>query len=163
MLAGVAIVLAVADRVAGNERTIDQLTWKHAISLGFWQALIPGVSRSGATISGGLFMGYRREVAARYAFLLAVPAVMASGLYKLKDIGDGATAAWGPTLLATVIAFGIGYVVIAWLLKYVASHTFDLRRLPARPRRRARRPARRRAPSPRRDRMPSASVRGRHP
>ncbi|KAF0835119.1 undecaprenyl-diphosphatase [Ornithinibacter aureus] len=128
MLAGVAIVLAVADRVAKNERTIEQLTWKHAISLGFWQALalIPGVSRSGATISGGLFMGYRREVAARYAFLLAVPAVMASGLYKLKDIGDDSTAAWGPTLLATGIAFVIGYGVIAWLLRYVANHTFTI-------------------------------------
>ncbi len=102
MLAGVAIVLAVADRLAKNERTLDNLTWRHAIFLGLWQALalIPGVSRSGATISGGLFMGYRREAAARYAFLLAVPAVMTSGIYKLKDIGDDATAAWGPTILA---------------------------------------------------------------
>ena len=71
-------------------------------------------------------MGYRREVAARYAFLLAVPAVMASGLYKLKDIGDDSTAAWGPTLLATGIAFVIGYGVIAWLLRYVANHTFTI-------------------------------------
>jgi undecaprenyl-diphosphatase len=67
MLAGVAIVLFIADRVAKNERTLDQLTWRHAIFFGFWQALalIPGVSRSGASISGGLFMGYRREAAAR--------------------------------------------------------------------------------------------------
>lgn len=128
MLAGVAIVLAVADRLAKNERTLDNLTWRHAIFLGLWQALalIPGVSRSGATISGGLFMGYRREAAARYAFLLAVPAVMTSGIYKLKDIGDDATAAWGPTILATAIAFVIGYAVIAWLLRYVASHTFTV-------------------------------------
>lgn len=128
MLAGVAVILAVADRVAKNERTLDRLTWRHAIFLGLWQALalIPGVSRSGATISGGLFMGYRREVAARYAFLLAVPAVLASGLYKLKDIGEDTTAAWGPTILATVIAFFIGYAVIAWLLRYVASHNFTV-------------------------------------
>ena len=71
-------------------------------------------------------MGYRREAAARYAFLLAIPAVMASGLYKLKDIGEDTTAAWGPTILATVIAFVIGYAVIAWLLRYVASHTFTV-------------------------------------
>ncbi|KAB7745205.1 undecaprenyl-diphosphate phosphatase [Nostocoides sp. F2B08] len=128
MLAGVALVLFIADRRAKNERTLDQLTWRHAISLGLWQALalIPGVSRSGATISGGLLMGYRREAAARYAFLLAVPAVLASGFYKLKDIGDDATAAWGPTILATAIAFVIGYAVIAWLLRYVATHTFTI-------------------------------------
>ena len=128
MLAGVAIVLAVADRLAKNERTLDTLTWKHAITFGLWQALalIPGVSRSGATISGGLLMGYRREAAARYAFLLAIPAVMASGLYKLKDIGDDTTVSWGPTILATVIAFVIGYAVIAWLLRYIETHTFTI-------------------------------------
>lgn len=128
MLAGVAIVLAIADRMAKNERTLDTLTWKHAIWFGLWQALalIPGVSRSGATISGGLLMGYRREAAARYAFLLAIPAVMASGLYKLKDIGNDTTVAWGPTIAATVIAFFIGYAVIAWLLRYVATHTFTV-------------------------------------
>lgn len=128
MLAGVAVILFIADRRARNERTLDRLTWRHAIFLGLWQALalIPGVSRSGATISGGLLMGYRREAAARYAFLLAVPAVLASGFYKLKDIGEDATAAWGPTILATAIAFVIGYAVIAWLLRYVATHTFTI-------------------------------------
>jgi undecaprenyl-diphosphatase len=128
MLAGVAIVLFIADRVAKNERTLDQLTWRHAIFFGFWQALalIPGVSRSGASISGGLFMGYRREAAARYSFLLAIPAVMSSGLYKLKDIGGDTDAAWGPTIVATVIAFFIGYAVIAWLLRYVATHDFTI-------------------------------------
>jgi undecaprenyl-diphosphatase len=128
MLAGVAVILAIADRLAKNERTLDQLSWRHAIFFGFWQALalIPGVSRSGASISGGLFMGYRREAAARYSFLLAIPAVMSSGLYKLKDIGGDTDAAWGPTILATVIAFFIGYAVIAWLLRYVATHTFTI-------------------------------------
>ncbi|HHU09221.1 MAG TPA: undecaprenyl-diphosphate phosphatase [Intrasporangiaceae bacterium] len=128
MLAGVALILALADRLARNERTLDRLTWKHAILFGLAQAaaLIPGVSRSGASISAGLFMGYRREDSARYAFLLAVPAVLASGIYKLKDIGEDTTAAWGPTIVATVIAFGIGYAVIAWLLRYIANHTFTI-------------------------------------
>ncbi|MCA1783413.1 MAG: undecaprenyl-diphosphate phosphatase [Dermatophilaceae bacterium] len=128
MLAGVAVVLFIADRLAKNERTLDQLTWRHAIFFGLWQALalIPGVSRAGASISGGLLMGYRREAAARYSFLLAIPAVMSSGLYKLKDIGGDTDAAWGQTIVATVIAFFIGYAVIAWLLRYVATHTFTV-------------------------------------
>lgn len=128
MLAGVALILALADRLATTERTLDRLTWKHAIIFGLAQAaaLIPGVSRSGATISAGLFMGYTRDAAARYAFLLAIPAVMASGLYKLKDIGGDATVAWGPTIVATAIAFVIGLAVIHWLLKYVANHTFSI-------------------------------------
>lgn len=129
MLAGVAIVLAIADRHGGdNTRTLEKLTWKHGIALGFFQAaaLIPGVSRSGATISGGLFLGYKREDAARYAFLLAIPAVFGSGLYKLKDIGADGAVAWGPTIAATVIAFVIGYAVIAWLLRYISTHSFRI-------------------------------------
>ena len=95
--------------------------------LGLFQAaaLIPGVSRSGATISGGLFLGYNREAAARYAFLLAIPAVFGSGLYKLKDIGGEATA-WGPTIVATVLSFLIGYAVISWLLRYISTHSFRI-------------------------------------
>ena len=71
-------------------------------------------------------MGYTREAATRYAFLLAIPAVFGSGLYKLKDIGGDAAVAWGPTIAATVIAFFIGYAVIAWLLRYVSTHNFTL-------------------------------------
>lgn len=129
MLAGVAVVLAVADRAgARNQRELTQLTWKDGIILGLCQAaaLIPGVSRSGATISGGLFLGFTRESAARYAFLLAVPAVFGSGLYKLKDIGADASASWGPTLVATVLAFVIGYAVIAWLLRFISTHSFKV-------------------------------------
>ncbi|NLE97178.1 MAG: undecaprenyl-diphosphate phosphatase, partial [Propionibacterium sp.] len=130
MLAGVAIVLAIADRRgAENSRQLEQLTWRHGIALGFFQAaaLIPGVSRSGATISGGLFLGYDRPTATRYAFLLAVPAVFGSGLYKLKDIGaDGTATAWGPTILATVISFFVGYAVISWLLRYISTHSFKI-------------------------------------
>lgn len=129
MLAGVAIFLAVADRMAGdNSRELKQLTWPHGILFGLFQAaaLIPGVSRSGATISGGLFLGYTRPAATRYAFLLAIPAVFGSGLYKLKDIGDDPSTAWGPTIAATILAFGIGYAVIAWLLRYVSTHNFRI-------------------------------------
>ena len=86
-------------------------------------ALIPGVSRSGGTIMAGLFMGYTREAAARYSFLLALPAVFTSGLYKAFKVFTGHEAGgyYGipSTLLATVIAFGVGYLMIAWFLKYV--------------------------------------------
>ena len=129
MLAGVAVFLAVADKMAtDNTRELKQLTWRDGVLFGLFQAaaLIPGVSRSGATISGGLFMGYTREASARYAFLLAIPAVFGSGLYKLKDIGGDQTTAWGPTIAATVLAFFIGYAVIAWLLRYISTHDFRI-------------------------------------
>jgi undecaprenyl-diphosphatase len=88
-------------------------------------ALIPGVSRSGATIAGGLALGYQRVAAAKYSFLLAIPAVVGSGLFKLGDVSsDPVPPAWGPIALATVISFAIGYAVIAWLLRYVSTHTF---------------------------------------
>jgi undecaprenyl-diphosphatase len=87
-------------------------------------ALVPGVSRSGATISGGLFMGYKREAAARYSFLLAVPAVLASGVFELKDAVGSDHVAWGPTLFATVIAFASGYAVIAWFMKFISTKSF---------------------------------------
>jgi undecaprenyl-diphosphatase len=88
-------------------------------------ALIPGVSRSGATVSGGLFLGYTRESAARYSFLLAIPAVVTSGLFELMSIGgDGDAVSWGPTILATVIAFVVGYAAIAWFLRYISTRSF---------------------------------------
>ena len=128
MLASVAIVLFFADKMGErNTRTLDKLTWKHGIIFGFAQAaaLIPGVSRSGGTISAGLFMGYTRVAATRYSFLLAIPAVFGSGLYKLKDIGSaGGSNVWGPTIVATIIAFFVGYAVIAWLIKFISTHTF---------------------------------------
>lgn len=122
------LILAFADRTRATERPrpISELTFKHALGYGFAQALalIPGVSRSGGTISAGLLMGYSREAAARFSFLLAIPAVLASGILELFEIGEGPAPAWGPTLLATVIAFGVGYAVIAWFLKYITTHTF---------------------------------------
>lgn len=129
MLAGVALVLAVADRFGErNTKSLKELSWRDGLLFGLFQAaaLIPGVSRSGATISGGLFMGYDRPAATRYSFLLAIPAVFGSGLYKLKDIGSDSAAAWGPTIVATVLAFFIGYAVIAWLIRYISTHNFRI-------------------------------------
>lgn len=126
-LIGFGLLLGLADRMARNERTLSQLTVPHAVGFGLAQslALVPGVSRSGGTITAGLLLGYRREDAARYSFLLALPAVFAAGLLELTDIGEGG-AQWGPTLLATVVAFAVGYAVIAWLMRYISSHRFTL-------------------------------------
>ncbi|KMS86310.1 undecaprenyl-diphosphate phosphatase [Prauserella rugosa] len=120
------LLLWAADRFGRQERDLDHLTVKHGLAYGFFQALalVPGVSRSGGTITGGRLMGYNRAAAAEYSFLLAVPAVMASGLYKLTDIGAGDAPAWGPTILATVVAFAVGYAVVAWLMSYIKTHSF---------------------------------------
>ncbi len=122
------LVLAAADRsrAVRSARRIDSLTFPHALVYGAAQslALIPGVSRSGGTISAGLFLGYSREAAARYSFLLAIPAVLASGVLELFKIGEGPAPAWGPTILATLIAFAVGYAAIAWFLKYISHHSF---------------------------------------
>jgi undecaprenyl-diphosphatase len=120
------IILGIADRTARSVKQMQDLTVRDGLLFGLFQALslIPGVSRSGATISGGLFMGYTREAATRYAFLLAIPAVLASGLYQALDISSDPAVSWGPTILATVIAFVIGYAVIAWLIKYVAAKSY---------------------------------------
>jgi undecaprenyl-diphosphatase len=124
------LVLYWADRVGAKKRELDQLTVGHGVAFGLAQALalIPGVSRSGGTISMGLFLGYTRAAAARYSFLLAVPAVLGSGFYQAEQALTGATqdepVVWGPTILATVIAFGVGLSVIAWLLRYLDRGTF---------------------------------------
>lgn len=128
MLAGVGLVLLFADRHAmrRGDKQLKDLNWIDGIIFGLAQAaaLIPGVSRSGGTISAGLFMGYSREAAARYSFLLAIPAVFASGLFKLKDIGDDACASWAPTIVATLIAGVVGYLVIGWLLRFISQNSF---------------------------------------
>jgi undecaprenyl-diphosphatase len=120
------IVLGVADRYGRKTREISDLDVRSGILFGLGQALalIPGVSRSGATISAGLFLGFTREAATRYAFLLAIPAVLASGLFEARKIGEGGEVAWGPTLVATGIAFVVGYAVIAWLLRYITTHSY---------------------------------------
>jgi undecaprenyl-diphosphatase len=126
------MILAVADAVGRQERDLTQLTYKHGIFFGLAQAmaLIPGVSRSGGTITAGLLMGYTREAAARYSFLLAIPAVFGSGLYQLYKVvsKEGITGPYGlpETGLATVIAFVVGYVIIGWFLRYVSTRSYRL-------------------------------------
>ena len=127
MLAGFGVIIGIADRFARNVRPLESLTWRHGVIFGLAQslALIPGVSRSGATIAAGLALGYQRVAAAKYAFLLAIPAVVGSGFFKLADITDDPVEpAWGPIALATVVSFAVGYAVIAWLLRYISTHNF---------------------------------------
>lgn len=123
-------VFIAAERWGRKTRSFEQLSMKDAIIMGLAQclALIPGVSRSGGTISAGLFLGLDREVATRFSFLLAIPAVLASGLFSLPDAfapstGQAATAS--QLLVGTGIAFVLGYVSIAWLLRFVSHHSFS--------------------------------------
>ncbi len=121
------IILGVADRVSRNNRRVEALGLRDAVLMGAAQAcaLIPGVSRSGATISMGRFLGFEREAATRFAFLLAIPAVVGAGLFELKEIPHGANSyGWGPTITATVVAFVVGYASIAWLLRYVSTKSY---------------------------------------
>ena len=123
------LVLWQADRTGRQEREVEQVNSRDGLVIGFAQALalIPGVSRSGATISFGLFQGLTRSAAARYSFLLSVPAVVLSGLFEMRHIGDtGATAGAVPTAIATIVAFVVGYATIAWLLRYVRNHDFTI-------------------------------------
>jgi undecaprenyl-diphosphatase len=130
-LVAFSLVLLVADRVGRKKLEMDDLNVRDGVLYGLAQALalIPGVSRSGGTITMGLFLGYTREAAARYSFLLAIPAVLGSGFYEAYDSlkgggSGGATVDWGPTIVATVIAFFVGLSVIAWLLRYLNRGSF---------------------------------------
>lgn len=121
------IVLGIADRVGRTDRTIRQITFRDAVLMGLAQAcaLVPGVSRSGATLSMGRFLGYDREAATRYAFLLAIPAVIGAGVFQLKDVpGSDNPYGWGPTIVATVVSFVVGYAAIVWLLRYVSTNSY---------------------------------------
>ncbi len=121
------VVLGVADRVGRTDRSIAKITLKDAVLMGVAQALalIPGVSRSGATISMGRFLGFDREAATRFAFLLAIPAVVGAGVFELKEIPNGHNDfGWGPTITATVVSFVVGYAAIAWLLRYVSTRSY---------------------------------------
>lgn len=139
MLIVFGLLLGVADRIAPQRKELKELTVRDGILFGLAQALalIPGVSRSGGTITAGLLMGYTRQAAARYAFLLAVPAVFASGLYKaaqevpalLTADGRAAAAAAGePSLLAivvaTAVAFVVGYAVIVWFMRVIETRSY---------------------------------------
>jgi undecaprenyl-diphosphatase len=122
------LVLLVAEKVGKRERSMEEIRTKDGFAIGLAQALalVPGVSRSGATITAGLFMGLDRPAAARFSFLLSVPAVVLSGLLELGTIlsdeeGDG--TGLFPLVVATLMAFVSGYAAIAWLLRYLSTHS----------------------------------------
>jgi undecaprenyl-diphosphatase len=121
------ILLGIADAVGAKTGRLRNLTLGHGIIFGFAQALalIPGVSRSGGTITAGLFLGYERKAAARYAFLLAMPAVFGSGLFQLAK-SWGEPSVYGPleTAFATLVAFIVGLIVIAFFMSYISRHSF---------------------------------------
>ncbi len=129
MLVVFGLLLGWADRVGAKRRQLTELNPQHAVGFGFAQALalIPGVSRSGGTITAGLLMGYSREAAARYSFLLAIPAVLGSGFFQLakaiKDPEPG-TPGFGAMLIATMVAFVVGYLVIIAFLKIVSNFSY---------------------------------------
>ena len=127
------LVMFAADKTATRTRAVEQLDRKDAAFIGLWQAfaLVPGVSRSGSTITAGLFRGLNEVAAARYSFLLSVPAVVASGLFELKDLGAAKcapgiakceSASTSTTVIATVVSFVVGYAAIAFLLKWLTTH-----------------------------------------
>jgi undecaprenyl-diphosphatase len=128
MLIVFGLVLLVAEKVSTRERDLTHITRRDALVVGFAQALalVPGVSRSGATISAGLLLGFDRVAAARFSFLLSIPAVVLSGLFELRHVIDGtAEGAVGaaPTAVATVLAFVSGYASIAFLLRFLTTHS----------------------------------------
>lgn len=122
-------VIALAEYVGKQTRDVEQLTWKDSVIVGLAQclALVPGVSRSGATISAGLFLGMNRELAARFGFLLAIPAVLASGLFSLPDafkpVTEGMSATGAQLAVAIAIAFVVGYAAVSWFLKFLVRHS----------------------------------------
>ncbi len=127
MLIVFGIVLGIADRVGSTDKQIKEMGLRDSALMGLAQAcaLVPGVSRSGATLSMGRFLGYDRAAATRYAFLLAIPAVVGAGIFELPEISSGDNSyGWGPTLVATVVSFVVGYAAIAWLLRFVSTNSF---------------------------------------
>lgn len=129
-LIGWSVVMWLADRHGHGKRAEKATTWKDTLIIGLVQclSLIPGVSRSGATISAGLFRGFDRVAATKLSFFLGIPALVAAGILQVVTqyghISDG--VGWFNTILATIVSFLVGYAAIAWLIKFVASNNFSL-------------------------------------
>jgi undecaprenyl-diphosphatase len=126
MLIALGLVLLLAEAVSRRVRGIEEVGMRDAVWVGLAQALalIPGTSRSGATITAGLFLGLKRDAAARFSFLLSVPAIVLSGLYGLLEIFTGdEDVSLGALALATIFAFIFGYASIAFLLRYLVTHS----------------------------------------
>ncbi|MDX2973274.1 undecaprenyl-diphosphate phosphatase [Kribbella solani] len=126
-LIGWSFVMVAAERLSSKARPLERITLVDAIVMGVVQclALIPGVSRSGATISAGLFRGLDRVAATRIAFLLGIPALVGAGIYELKDALNGGVGAV-PLIVGTVVSFVVAYASVAWLLRFVAKHTIEV-------------------------------------
>ena len=126
VLALFAVILGWADRKSKRTKSLEKMTLGDGVLVGFGQAmaLIPGVSRSGGTITVGLLLGYTRDAAARVSFLLAIPAVVLSGFFQLAKNIDTASLAAGPTVLATIVSFVVGYAVIVWFLKLISTRSY---------------------------------------
>lgn len=128
MLIVFGLILGFLDWKRPSTRKLDELSWAHGLLYGFAQAmaLVPGVSRSGATIAMGRLLGYERKEALRYSFLLAIPAVFASGFNELGEAitNPGGAFSLAETFVATFIAMIVGYAVIAWLMKYISTKSF---------------------------------------
>ena len=120
-----ALVLAVAEKVGAKKREEEEIDGRDASAVGVAQALalIPGVSRSGVTITAGLFQGLTREAAARFSFLLSIPAVVLSGLYEARKIGEKSGPGLGLTGVALVLAFVVGLASIHWLIRWLSNHS----------------------------------------
>ncbi len=125
-LIGLAIILAIAEKIANFKKDMDSITIKDSIIIGIAQAfaLIPGSSRSGTTITGGLFLGLKRDVAAKFSFLLSIPAVLASGLFELIHSLDYLTADMALNITIATLVSGIsGYLAIDFLIKFLKKHS----------------------------------------
>jgi undecaprenyl-diphosphatase len=122
------LVMVAAERVGTRRRSLQEMNGRDGLFIGVAQslALVPGVSRSGATISAGLFRDLDRLAAARYSFLLSVPAVVLSGLFELRKVGENGGPSVAATVIATLVAFVTGYLAIAWLLRYLSTHSLEI-------------------------------------
>lgn len=127
-LLGWSLVMYLAERYAKQDRSEQSVTWKDTLFVGLMQciALVPGVSRSGATISASFMRGFDRVTATRLSFFLSIPALMAAGLMQVITQADGIgeRIGWVPTAVATIVSFFVAYVAVAWLLKFIAGHSF---------------------------------------
>jgi undecaprenyl-diphosphatase len=121
----VGAIMAVAEKIGRRDRDEEELNITDAVTVGVAQslALIPGVSRSGVTITAGLFRGLDRVTAARFSFLLSIPAVVLSGLFEARKIGGSQAPGMGVTVVATIVSFVVGLASIAWLIRYLSRHS----------------------------------------
>ncbi|TNM60432.1 undecaprenyl-diphosphate phosphatase [Streptomyces sp. NP160] len=129
-LIGWSVVMLYADRTASQNKPESAVTWRDTLAIGLVQclALVPGVSRSGATMSIGLLRGLDRVTVTRLSFFLSIPALAAASVYQSVSAAPQISSGigWGPTLLATLVSFVVAYLTVDWLLKFIARHSYSL-------------------------------------